>query len=320
MGRTGQLSRLRGGDAVGSSAAPDNPPPTALGEGPRRSQRTRVRYPPPPRAFRARRGGVDADHRVHGAGPAARALGPARATEGTPWRCEDAGRGHGHRTEDRVVTRPAPASPLSFVDGSPWRLSMGLHRLEDGAWLEVDEHRGRRAARARRACSTTARGTVLATLPTGDDPSRELLAATVVEHLVAHHDVLDVDRREAHRPHRRGTSIDRPRGTTRSRRPRGSPKRTCACSRATTRRGASWRRASASRADGRCATSSAATLAGIHGPVPGFDATLADPAATFFDRLDRQRPVWRRNWTLLDTPELHLPSPAARRSRRPSLD
>ena len=46
---SGTSSRIRGVAAAGSGAAPDNPTPAALGEGPLRSRRTRVRFPPPPR-------------------------------------------------------------------------------------------------------------------------------------------------------------------------------------------------------------------------------------------------------------------------------
>jgi Haem-dependent oxidative N-demethylase, alpha subunit-like len=56
-------------------------------------------------------------------------------------------------------------------------------------------------------------------------------------------------------------------------------------------------------------------LSGIHGPVPGYAEELAAPVKGFFDRLDVGRPLWRLNWTLLDTPELHLPDPASSRAR-----
>jgi dimethylamine monooxygenase subunit A len=217
-------------------------------------------------------------------------------------------RGQRHRTEDGVVTRLDPASPLALVDGSPWRLAMGLHRLEDGAWLEVDEHRGPEL-RAKARLLDAASDTVLATLPAGDDASQELLAA-VVEHLVAHHDVLDVtgstltERTTA-------TTIDVDRLHPIDAASRVTQEDLCVLA----RDDEAWRLVAAcvcfpSRWSLR--EKLGESLAEIHGPVPGFDRTLADPAATFFDRLAVTRAVWRRNWTLLDTPELHLPSPAAR--------
>jgi hypothetical protein len=45
----------------------------------------------------------------------------------------------------------------------------------------------------------------------------------------------------------------------------------------------------------------------VHGPVPAYDDELADRVDRFLDRLER--PVWRRNWLVHDSPELHLPAP-----------
>ncbi len=211
--------------------------------------------------------------------------------------------------EARAVTRPEPTSPLSLVDGSPWRLTMGLHRLDEAEWLEVDERRVPEL-RAKADLLDHERDTVLATLPSGDDPSRELLAA-VVEHLAVQHGVLDAtgpvltDRLS-------GAAVDLEGHHPLEAASRVAQEDLCVL----VRDEVAWRLVAAcvcfpSRWSLR--DKLGATLSGIHGPVPGFDATLGAPAATFFDRLTVTRPVWRRNWTLLDTPELHLPSPAARR-------
>ena len=45
----------------------------------------------------------------------------------------------------------------------------------------------------------------------------------------------------------------------------------------------------------------------IHAPVPDFDARLARPVDRFFSSLQVERPVWRTNWSLVDTPELFRP-------------
>ncbi len=45
----------------------------------------------------------------------------------------------------------------------------------------------------------------------------------------------------------------------------------------------------------------------IHAPVPGFAGQLAATVDRFFDNLQVERPVWRANWSLVDTPELFLP-------------
>jgi len=45
----------------------------------------------------------------------------------------------------------------------------------------------------------------------------------------------------------------------------------------------------------------------IHAPVPGFGERLAATVDRFFDGIRVERPVWRVNWSLSDTPELFLP-------------
>ena len=42
----------------------------------------------------------------------------------------------------------------------------------------------------------------------------------------------------------------------------------------------------------------------IHGPVPGFHKKLAQQVARFFDHLLPEFPVWRGNWSVVDSPEL----------------
>lgn len=45
----------------------------------------------------------------------------------------------------------------------------------------------------------------------------------------------------------------------------------------------------------------------VHGPVPAYEAELGARVDRFLDRLRPERPAWRRNWLLHDSPELHLP-------------
>ena len=48
-------------------------------------------------------------------------------------------------------------------------------------------------------------------------------------------------------------------------------------------------------------------LAAVHGPVAHYDTELRDKVDRFHDRLTVDRPVWRRNWFVTPTGELHLP-------------
>lgn len=48
-------------------------------------------------------------------------------------------------------------------------------------------------------------------------------------------------------------------------------------------------------------------IAQIHAPVPGYHEKLDRPVNSFFDRLKCDRPTWRMNWSIVDSPELFLP-------------
>lgn len=50
-------------------------------------------------------------------------------------------------------------------------------------------------------------------------------------------------------------------------------------------------------------------LADVHAPVPGYPGALAGRVDGFLDRLRPGRAVWRRNWSIHDVPDLHLPAP-----------
>lgn len=51
----------------------------------------------------------------------------------------------------------------------------------------------------------------------------------------------------------------------------------------------------------------------VHGPVPGYADELAGRVDRFLDRLRPDHPVWRRNWLVHDSPELHLTTPPVHR-------
>ncbi len=195
------------------------------------------------------------------------------------------------------------------VDGAPWRWSMGLHRLELDRWLEVDDHRAAELSK-KISLLATARDTVFVALA-GSEPACEELRALVVDHLDRVHPELLV---------RDGDGFVEP--TTGTRLPsRLHPLEVAAllvqedlC--VLEHREGAWLLSAAcvcfpSRWSLR--EKLGATLAEIHGPVPGFDYALGAGTVRFFDRLTADRPAWRCNWTLLETDELHLPSPAGRR-------
>ena len=50
-------------------------------------------------------------------------------------------------------------------------------------------------------------------------------------------------------------------------------------------------------------------VACIHRPVPGYAEELSGRVDRFLDHLTPDRPVWRRNWMVHASPELHAPEP-----------
>jgi len=48
------------------------------------------------------------------------------------------------------------------------------------------------------------------------------------------------------------------------------------------------------------------SMEAIHEPVPGYDERLGTPMEKFFVAMQVDNPVWRTNWSLVDSPELHL--------------
>jgi hypothetical protein len=46
----------------------------------------------------------------------------------------------------------------------------------------------------------------------------------------------------------------------------------------------------------------------VHAPVPGYEAALAPYMTATFDKIGADRPVWRKNWSLHSTEDLHQPT------------
>lgn len=61
------------------------------------------------------------------------------------------------------------------------------------------------------------------------------------------------------------------------------------------------------------------SLSGLHGPVPGFGERFLSRVGRIFDGLRPDLILQRRNWTVLNTGELHTPNPAPVRARIPHL-
>lgn len=46
----------------------------------------------------------------------------------------------------------------------------------------------------------------------------------------------------------------------------------------------------------------------VHAPVPGYESALAPYMTATFDKITYDRPVWRKNWSLHSTADLHQPT------------
>jgi hypothetical protein len=53
-------------------------------------------------------------------------------------------------------------------------------------------------------------------------------------------------------------------------------------------------------------------LTQIHSPVPGYSEKLAHPVDSVFNRLKSSHPVWRLNWSIVESPELFFPPETAK--------
>ena len=61
-------------------------------------------------------------------------------------------------------------------------------------------------------------------------------------------------------------------------------------------------------------------MGSIHAPVPGYAARIGAASDRVLESLTVERPVWRQNWSLLDSPALYQPRRVPARAAAPSED
>jgi hypothetical protein len=191
----------------------------------------------------------------------------------------------------------------SFLDG-PYRLAMGLHALAPGDWLETGADAAHQMAERRRLLAERP-AEVLAALPESV-PCQHELYALVQKHL---------PERFPDRWQRAGAALVNQ--VTGDRFPCDPAEPLAALGRMVQEdfclmqaSPAGYRLTGAILcfpAHWRLADKLGRPLDAIHEPVPGFDLRLARPVDRFFASLQVERPVWRVNWSLVDTPELFRP-------------
>jgi hypothetical protein len=201
--------------------------------------------------------------------------------------------------------------PYSFLDG-PYRLAMGLHALAEPDWLDLGSDAAHQMAERRRLLAERP-AEVLAALPESVPAQRELFAL-VLEHLA---------QRYPDRWRRDGAALVDLASGERIPPDPAEPLMTLGgmvqedfC---LMQAGAAGYRLTAAvlcfPTHWRLADKLGRPLDTIHAPVPGFDVRLGRPVDRFFAALQVDRPVWRANWSIVDTPELFRP-PELRRRRR----
>ena len=179
------------------------------------------------------------------------------------------------------------------VDGRPFTVSMGLRALNILEWIEVDSNRDAEL-KQKRDLLQQHHGQVFAALPEGLQGSQETL-----DLLLAHLNetfpellrdiVIDPDihpLESAARLVQEDLVVMSPR--------EGQWILTAACVCFPSR----W----------DLTEKVGANLHDIHGPVPHYAERIGDATNTMFSKFTADRPVWRVNWTIVDSPELFQPT------------
>ncbi|MGH6899684.1 MAG: heme-dependent oxidative N-demethylase family protein [Geminicoccaceae bacterium] len=192
-----------------------------------------------------------------------------------------------------------------FLDG-PWRLAMGIKALDLEAWIELDERFLDQLAERRRLLAERP-AEVMAALPESRAGQRELLEL-LLDHLPERFP--EHYRRRDGRIENRATGesfeIEAWAGAPLELAGRLVQEDLCLMQRS----GTGYRLVAAVLcfpAHWRLADKLGRPLEAIHAPVPGFGERLAAPVDRFFGNIQVERPVWRVNWSLVDTPALFLP-------------
>lgn len=181
------------------------------------------------------------------------------------------------------------------------RPSLGLRALDLDDWLDVDEHYAEEMAEKARLLRER-RGDVVAHLPRGRAAAQETLDL-VRAWMGEHHPGLVVDDTDVSSRHPVDTA--------------GRLVQEDLC--VLTRDDGRWRLTAASvcfPSRWRLADKIGATVADIHDPVPDYRDTIGHVVDRSLDRLEVARPLWRRNWSILDDESLFQPTAA--RGQRPA--
>lgn len=188
------------------------------------------------------------------------------------------------------------------VKGQPFTVSMGLRSMDLNQWIEIDENFETEVAQKRHLLRSK-REQVFAALPAGTSGSQEVLAK-LVEYLPTQFpdrfpEAVEIDD-SLHPLESASLLVQEDLAIM-------SPE------------GGQWLLSAASicfpsRWD--LASKIGKNLHAIHEPVPHYEERIGAATDAAFNKLTPDRPLWRINWTVLDSPDLFQPSATGRKERR----
>jgi hypothetical protein len=181
------------------------------------------------------------------------------------------------------------APPYLTVDGRPLRMTLGLRPLDERSWLEVDHHYSDELAQKRQLLASQPDELVVHR-PEGQAAAEETYALVHDWMSRQHPEILLPLRGDEHPIDAAGRLVQED---------------LCVLTDAD----GPWRLTAASvcfPSRWRLADKLGATVAQIHAPVPGY-GSISDVVDGVLDRLAPGSPLWRLNWTIVDSPALFLP-------------
>lgn len=187
------------------------------------------------------------------------------------------------------------------VKGEPFTVSMGLRAMDLDTWIEIDEHYESEIFE-KQELLTKKHDAVFAALPEGLAGSKEVLEK-LLEYLPIHFPErfkAPIKINQQLHPLEAASLLVQEDLVIMS--PQGNQwVLTAACVCFPSR----WDLASKVGAD----------LHVIHDPVPHYEERIGQATDAMFNKITSDRPVWRVNWTVLDSPELFQPAQTGQKAR-----
>ena len=190
-------------------------------------------------------------------------------------------------------------------DGKPFRLNMGLRSLEEALWLEGGSDLEQQIIE-RLALAETSREVVYQELP-GYRPAIEELASRIAKNLSEYHHVNYEATKDSvtYRPERITVDLYDPEILLKLATIIGEDLVVLA------REDNEWKIVAGAvlfPSRWKLSEKIGKGMDAVHTPVPGFAEALAPYMTATFDKITADRPVWRKNWSLHSTADLHQPT------------